>query len=100
MMEEGGEETKTKKKKEYRYVSETESGREWRMKTNRSFMRTGCLLIRACDEDNRAMTVVTGIQFNQSQHAVSHNTDALLTESGCPITLTPHSHVRLTYNTN
>lgn len=48
------------------------------------------LLIRVCDgEDNRAMTVVTGIQFNQSQHAVSHNTDALLTESGCPITLTP-----------
>lgn len=41
-MEEGGEETKTKK--EYRYVSETEPGREGRMKTNRSFMRTGCCL--------------------------------------------------------
>ncbi len=42
-MEEGGEETKTKKQ-EYRYVSETESGREGRMKTNRSFMQTGCCL--------------------------------------------------------
>ncbi len=32
------------KKKKYRYVSETEPGREGRMKTNRSFMRTGCCL--------------------------------------------------------
>lgn len=42
------------------------------------------------------MTVVTGIQFNQSQHAVSHSTDALLTESGCLIALTPiHSQTNL-----
>lgn len=41
-MEEGGEETKTKK--EYRHVSETEPGREGRMKTNWSFMQTGCCL--------------------------------------------------------
>jgi len=45
-MEEGGEEEghKTKGEKEYRYVSETEPGRERRIKTNRSCMRTGCCL--------------------------------------------------------
>lgn len=36
--------TKLKTKKEYRYASETEPGREGRIKTNRSCMRTGCCL--------------------------------------------------------
>lgn len=76
-----------KKKKDYRYTSESEPGREGRIKTNRSCFA----VIRECDgEDNRAMTVVTGIQFNQSQ-SLSVTADALLTDSGCPIALTPYS---------
>ncbi len=99
-MEEGGEETKTKKTRiQVRFWNRVRKRGEDEDKQELHADRL--LLIRACDgEDNRAMTVVTGIQFNQSLHAVSHNTDALLTESGCPITLTPHPHARLTYNTN
>ncbi len=95
-MEEGGEETKTKQ-----IIQVHRARKRGEDEDKQELHADRLLLISACDgEDNRAMTVVTGIQFNQSQHAVSHNTDALLTESGCPITLTPHSHARLTYNTN
>lgn len=46
VMEEGGEEEghRTISKKENRYASETEPGREGRIKTNRSCMRTCCCL--------------------------------------------------------
>lgn len=49
------------------------------------------LLIRVCDgEDNGVMTVVAGIQMNQSQHAVNQSTDALLTERHTPRTTLTH----------